>query len=77
MTPTLEDTQREKTTCIACGEDKSIGLVVCWDCFKYRKNPYKNTNLELREWLKVINNLEHDNRCTCETCTDEYIEQSA
>lgn len=51
---TLEDEQRKTTTCIACGDDKPIGNVVCWNCFKHRDNPYKYSELELEDWLKSI-----------------------
>lgn len=53
-TLTLEDEQRTVETCIACGEHKQLGLVVCWDCFKYRDNGFKYSNLSLEDWLKEI-----------------------
>jgi hypothetical protein len=53
-TNTLEAEQRTKTTCIACGEDKSLGCIVCWNCFKYIDNPFKESQLSLKEWLKEI-----------------------
>ena len=37
-TSSLEADARESTVCLGCGEDKSVGLVVCWGCFKYRRD---------------------------------------
>lgn len=51
---TLEDTQRKLTSCIACGDEKDLGLVVCWNCYKYIDNPYKTSNLDFEEWLKTV-----------------------
>lgn len=51
---TMEDEQRKKTTCVACGGDKPLGLVVCWGCFKYRDNAFKYSDLSFEDWLKEI-----------------------
>lgn len=48
------DTARTLTHCPACTNEKAIGLVVCWPCFKYRKNNLKNSGLELSEWLESL-----------------------
>jgi hypothetical protein len=48
-----EDKHREATTCAGCGEEKQRGLVVCWDCFKYRPNAYKYSSLALAPWLRA------------------------
>lgn len=47
-----EDGEREKTVCIGCGEPKDKGLIVCWSCFKYVDNPFKESSLPLKEWVK-------------------------
>ena len=48
-------------TCPACGKPKSLELVVCWNCFKYRtdKTPFKyfegkDSNNPLQEWLDYV-----------------------
>lgn len=50
----FETKQRESDICIACGDRKDVGNVVCWDCFKYRDNAWKYSELELIDWLKEI-----------------------
>jgi len=49
--------QREKTTCIGCGNSKQVGLVVCWTCFKQNgiRPAYKYFNGSLQEWLSIQN----------------------
>lgn len=42
---------RTELTCPNCGEYKDHGLVVCWTCFKYIENNYKNSGLDFEEWL--------------------------
>lgn len=49
-----EDLQRTLTTCIACGDDKPLGNIVCWGCFKYRDNAYKYSPLDFEDWLASI-----------------------
>lgn len=48
-----EEQAREMADCVGCGKVKSKGLVVCWDCFKYRKDvtPLKYFPGELSQWL--------------------------
>lgn len=43
---------REETICRGCGSDKETGMVVCWDCFKYRRNPLKEFDGSFTEWVK-------------------------
>ena len=43
---------RKLPTCPSCGKTKEAGLVVCWDCFKYCPNPFKEYDGDLAEWLK-------------------------
>lgn len=52
----LEELARTEETCRGCGNPKTIGLVVCWDCFKYRTDvtPLKYYEGTFPEWLAVI-----------------------
>lgn len=50
---TTEEYQREQTTCVHCGDDKSKGLILCWNCFKYIDNAFKYSELSFDEWLKA------------------------
>ena len=45
--------QRSSTICLGCFNDKSIGLVVCWDCFKNdsTRPAYKYFMGTFSEWL--------------------------
>lgn len=49
----LEEIARQETNCRGCNRPKEIGLVVCWDCFKYRKDtiPFKYFNESFEAWL--------------------------
>lgn len=49
-----EDQARAEMYCRGCGENKDLGLVVCWNCFKYRTDvkPLKYYSGDLSEWLK-------------------------
>lgn len=53
-------TIRNETTCRGCGKPKEIGLIVCWNCFKYRPNPFKYFRNDTPEacrldlWLEEI-----------------------
>lgn len=49
----LEIIARQETNCRGCNRSKKTGLVVCWDCFKYRKDitPVKYFNEFLEAWL--------------------------
>lgn len=53
-----EQTIRDAENCLGCGKDKPKGCMVCWDCFKYRKDitPFKYFDGSLADWL---NNLQH------------------
>lgn len=51
---TSDNKYRNQTTCAGCGRQKDIGLVVCWDCFKYRQDV---TPLTARLWLVSL--LQH------------------
>jgi len=52
----ITDKARNLDICVGCGEPKSIGCIVCWECFKYRQDvvPYKYANKTLAEWLQTI-----------------------
>jgi hypothetical protein len=55
-----EEEARLSHICPGCGQSKELDLVVCWTCFKYRKDkvPFKyydaNTSNPLQEWLDYI-----------------------
>ncbi len=51
-----EDQARTEQTCRGCGDDKGLGLVVCWGCFKYRTDftPFKYYGGTLQDWLDYI-----------------------
>ncbi len=55
--PELEKTAREMRFCLACSRPKDEGLVVCWDCFKNRKDvtPFKYWEGDLVSWISEIN----------------------
>ena len=48
---------RRNTRCIACGKEKDSGIIVCWSCFKYRKDNFKNSDLSLIKWLEKIGKI--------------------
>lgn len=53
---TIEMSQKEcearnMKNCIACGNTKSVGAMVCWDCFKYVPQPLKTWNGSFESWL--------------------------
>ena len=54
MTP--ETKARKLDVCSGCGEFKAVGLIVCWECFKYRTDvkPFKYADMTLLNWLKLI-----------------------
>lgn len=56
MSSELEQQARNEIICRGCGENKEKGLVVCWECFKYREDtvPLKYSNLDFAEWLKLL-----------------------
>ena len=45
---------RRLTVCPACGKEKQVGCVVCWDCFKRIDNPYKYADMEFEDWIRTI-----------------------
>lgn len=51
-----ERNARKSLFCPACGEEKGLGTVVCWDCFKYRKDvtPLKYSGLSFEDWLDSL-----------------------
>lgn len=53
-----ENEYREDVVCV-CGRIKQVGCVVCWDCFKHRKDitPLKYFEGSIQEWLKQDNIL--------------------
>ena len=55
ITDKLETKFRASLYCKVCGMPKSDGAIVCWDCFKYRENAFKHSDLSLKDWLKSIN----------------------
>lgn len=48
-----EEEIRRETICRGCGKEKGEGQIVCWQCFKYRKDivPYKYFEGTFVEWL--------------------------
>lgn len=42
--------------CVGCGGVKSAGAIVCWDCFKYRKDvtPFKYFEGTLEAWISLL-----------------------
>ena len=52
--PITEPEARDLLYCLGCGKSKDKGLVVCWDCFKYRQLPFKYHTGTLSEWLQAI-----------------------
>jgi len=53
---TFQDLARDLIYCPACGYCKDQALVVCWDCFKYRKDivPWKYFDGDFADWLRTI-----------------------
>lgn len=51
---------RQLDVCVGCGKPKEPGLLVCWDCFKYREDiwPLKqfveSGKGTFWDWLKTI-----------------------
>ncbi len=52
-----EETVREMTICPSCGEKKEYGTIMCWDCWKRIKHPFKYSELDLDEWLLAIHRI--------------------
>ncbi len=57
----VEAYARTLRTCPGCGQPKEVGLIVCWDCFKDRKDlpagvpPFKWwASSSLNSWLRAI-----------------------
>ena len=53
----VERHARTLPVCPACGKPKDIGCIVCWNCFKYRKDipVFKyHPSCDLNEWLALI-----------------------
>jgi hypothetical protein len=50
-----EEIARDSDTC-ACGREKSVGIVVCWRCFKYRTDivPLKYFVGSYQAWLETL-----------------------
>lgn len=51
----LVQAARRETNCRGCGNEKSLGMIVCWTCFKYRDDviPYKYFDGTLQDWLDL------------------------
>ena len=49
-----EKLERQKPVCSGCGKPKDIGCIVCWDCFKRGKHPYKYWEGSWAEWLDAV-----------------------
>lgn len=51
-----ENKYRAMSACAGCKKSKEIGLVVCWDCFKYRDDviPFKYHNGSIESWLEIV-----------------------
>lgn len=54
--PENEKDIRNDIKCLGCGIEKNKGLVLCWNCYKYRSDitPFKNFKGTIQEWLKLI-----------------------
>lgn len=52
----LEDLARPETFCRGCGEVKIVGMLVCWNCFKYRTDitPLKHYKGTFAGWLETV-----------------------
>jgi len=48
---------RQSEKCLACGNPKAKGLLICWKCFKLGDNPLKYSSLSFNEWLKTLNKI--------------------
>ena len=50
---TMEEQARQEPFCVGCGRPKSIGLIVCWHCFKSRRDitPFKYYEGSFSDWL--------------------------
>jgi len=48
---------RKAEMCIGCGQEKQIGCVVCWGCFKSGDNPFKWFNGTISEWVKTMRSI--------------------
>jgi hypothetical protein len=62
--PKFEQEQRLSEYCITCEEHKNIGLATCWTCFKYIDNCWKESGLELREWVEKVKPQQLYTSCT-------------
>lgn len=47
---------RKETVCRGCGKPKNKETIVCWNCFKCRRDivPFKYFEGGIEEWLKQI-----------------------
>ena len=53
-TLTINDEKaRQLEYCPKCKQKKSKGLIVCWECFKGGKHPFKYHKGSLKSWLKL------------------------
>ncbi len=52
-----DDHARQVSFCLGCGQHKQPGLVVCWDCFKYREDrtPLKYFGGSFADWVRHVN----------------------
>jgi hypothetical protein len=52
----VDDYIRSRPICFACGSEKQVGCVVCWDCFKHRQDvtPFKYYDGNILEWLEYV-----------------------
>ena len=52
----IERAHRDSSICAGCHKVKDIGLVVCWNCYKYRTDikPFKYFQGDIEEWLLQI-----------------------
>lgn len=49
-----EQEARLEENCIACGNHKTKGALVCWDCFKYSPVPLKYFSGSFEEWQRKV-----------------------
>ena len=54
LIPMDELKARDSVKCGGCGAVKSVGCVVCWDCFKRGTVPFKSFQGSYSQWLQVV-----------------------
>lgn len=72
-TQSVEDMARDSQICV-CGEEKTKGALVCWDCFKRREDvtPLKYFGRPYGEWLQTLPQLVQIERGDGQVATPAY-----